>query len=211
MSSWGEIFGQLHHKKGHKSKTVKNEIRLARHRVGIGPSYYYTKYQEKRKKIESSSKGIIFFFLTNWYERARLKTAAAKTLLWRVDRKDGKRRPTYWKVAVVDSGHLWFVSLPESQQSHLSGCTMKIADFGLKNSQRYVFEKPSYWKMSICWTVVLYISPRKKNTVQRMNKSPFSPYLSALNNVCQWRTFCQQDSNRRRKLYFLKLTKTAEQ
>ena len=42
---------------------------------------------------------------------------------------------------MVDSGHLWFVSHPESQLSHLSGCTMKIADFGLKNLKYYVFEK----------------------------------------------------------------------
>ena len=40
---------------------------------------------------------------------------------------------------------------------------MKIADFGFKNSKRYVCEKPSYWKMLIIWTVVLYISPRKRN------------------------------------------------
>ena len=40
-----------------------------------------------------------------------------------------------------DTRQLCLVSLPESLQTHLSGHTMKIANFGLKNLKRYICEK----------------------------------------------------------------------
>ena len=115
-----------------------------------------------------------------------------------------------------DTRQLCLVSLPESLQTHLSWHTTKIADFGLKNLKRYICEKPSYfylsrraWSFKYCMIAEYCRSKlRKKNTVQMMNKNPLSPYLSALNTVCQCTFFYNHGSNRQRRWLYPKFTKT---